>query len=213
MEMESGIGLEYGWAGEMSSSVNETTRIQQALKTLLNLPLAVDGVMGSNTKRAMKLFQTLWSIPESQTKAFLFQMHEWVKRPSNYPAVMSVAPFQFDNANIDIGLPPKIAIAAKKAFQMKGSGNRPMNILLIGHADKVGSESYNLKLGMNRATTVAQHLHTAFECLARNSDEAHWMKKCLKWASAGEFFPLPGSADFSRRVEIIILPVPPNIYP
>ncbi len=79
------------------------------------------------------------------------------EQPSTAPKVerftLPLVLFDFDKAELD---PHYMHDLHQLAMRIKD--NRDMRLTLIGHTDSKGSNLYNMKLGLKRAQTVANHL-------------------------------------------------------
>jgi outer membrane protein OmpA-like peptidoglycan-associated protein len=195
--------------GEFEASNTDTSKVQRTLNKILNLSLVVDGKIGTNTTRAIKVAQQLFD--KRQTGKIADLPEPIISRSkSKLPykiEVKVVDKFEFNKEDININHPPVIASIAKEIIKLFKSKKGNGNIILIGHTDRAGSNNYNRNLGLKRASSVAQHLHTAFECLGKNESEIFQLKKGIKWASAGEWFPIEKNrAARNRRVDVVILP-------
>ena len=117
------------------------------------------------------------------------------------PAPMAMAPetfivyFAFDSTELTAASNTVLdqAMAAKAKMGAE-------SLAVTGHADRAGSEEYNLDLSLRRASMVLEAL------AARGADPAS-----VSLAGRGESEPLAATADgvrepVNRRVEIIVLP-------
>jgi OmpA-OmpF porin, OOP family len=80
-------------------------------------------------------------------------------QPEPQPAQTPVPPrservlFAFDSAKLDAGETAKLARFAVRIKERPDAG-----VVVVGHADRIGSEAYNLALSQRRAKAVAAYL-------------------------------------------------------
>lgn len=189
--------------------------LQRSLNQVLGLRLAVDGVMGAQTRSAVRDFQrrrglAVDGIPGPRTRAAL----EAALAGSVWPAAAAAGQdcqqelvlegFAFDSDLLTAAHGTAIASLARQIL----AGNVGL-VRIVGHTDPVGSASYNLGLGQRRAEAVAQELRSALEHARPGS--AGRVRFAVE--SRGESQPIPGSAVRSRRVHVCVVPARPGRPP
>jgi phosphatidylserine/phosphatidylglycerophosphate/cardiolipin synthase-like enzyme/outer membrane protein OmpA-like peptidoglycan-associated protein len=218
------------WQGEISRSSPEFVRwAQQSLNTLLGLNLAVDGIMGPQTRSAVRSFQqqrglTVDGIVGPQTEAAL---HAALATPGTAATPPRTTPgggpagrpavvldrFPFDSTQVQPFHEPPIEEAARRVVASQTTTRPVRSIVVVGHTDPVGSAAYNLELGRRRAEAVMLRLRAAIDRLRPGLSGG----LRLTTDTRGEAQPIAGDAAASRRAEVFLVeeakPGPPGPGP
>lgn len=114
----------------------------------------------------------------------------------NLPDVL----FEFNRAHLTSNAQSKVADIA--AVLKQRAGNRQISV--EGHADAVGSESYNQALSQNRAEAVAQELSYAGVNETRLATRGYGEKYPVAPNTSSDGSDNPAGRAKNRRVEVVI---------
>lgn len=236
---EFGFEIDQEWEEEVNrGSVDYARWIQQSLNKVLGLRLAVDGVIGAQTRSAIRSFQqrrglTADGIVGSQTEAALIAAGAGA--PPGSSASASACPasipvdcpvpgtvpdkvlnnFGFNNHSLNPLLhPPIIKDIATQVASSQSSSQPIRTILISGHTDPVGDDNFNFGLGRKRAEEVMNALCVAID----NQKPGLSSKLRFELTTCGERQQKP-TPELSRRVEVFLpkktvpTPVPPRPVP
>ena len=219
-------------------SVGYIRWLQAALNRILGLNLVVDGVMGTQTRSAVRTFQQRRGLAADgvvgpRTEAALIAAG--APRPGGgAPATAAACPpqpvnvdcpppgtpptevldnFEFDKTALSPARHiPRIIDVARRIIASQASRQPVRSVLIAGHTDVVGDENYNFGLGWRRATAVMNELCNTLERLKPGASRSIR----FQLTSCGERQP-KAAAEQSRRVEIFFVatpaparPVPPD---
>jgi outer membrane protein OmpA-like peptidoglycan-associated protein len=186
--------------------------VQEALNILLGRALAVDGISGSQTRRAIVDFQgsrglVADGIAGPATAGALREALLSVPSAGEpcaavaQPAEELVA-FAFD----DHRLQPRHLVQSGKLARC-AAASKATSVRIVGHTDPVGDDSYNLTLGLRRAEEVAKAMR---EALDRQSPGAS-ARIHFDVDTRGEAEQIPGPREQNRRVQVFVpLAKPPQ---
>ncbi|HWB92807.1 MAG TPA: OmpA family protein [Puia sp.] len=130
------------------------------------------------------------SIVRPADSAALVQLVRQPAQISARPAQSSVPPAQA-SAKSGQDSVPRVQISARPGQSPGKAGHPADSILVIGHADTTGSNTYNQRLSLRRALAIKNILTLA-------------QVVPVRLEARGESEPLPGDDSLSRRVEIIV---------
>lgn len=106
--------------------------------------------------------------------------------------------FAFDKATLEPAHQQIVRLVADTIAKcVLPRATAPLSVWITGHADQVGTDGYNVRLGERRARSVEVALKTALDALQPGSSA----RVRFVVTSRGESQPL-GGASFSRRVDI-----------
>ena len=212
------------WESEVNrSSSNYIRWVQQGLNRILGLQLAVDGIAGDKTRKAIISFQTKRGLVADgvvgpKTEAALVAAGAGAA-PGSAGAPVSPGGCPPTPAFVDCPVPgtptevldnfghnvatlnrplhtPRINRVASQ-IRVSQSSPRPIrSVLIAGHTDPTGSDDFNFDLARRRAEAVAQEL-----CIALGPTLARRIKFNL--TSCGER-QLKATPELSRRVELFL---------
>ncbi len=206
------------WQGETPHKSHDRVRwIQRSLNRILRVRLKVDGIMGPQTKSAIRAFQKMRRLKVDgivgpvTTRALITcgatPPGPGALRPEHItPAAARLTGFDFDKVTLKAA---HRAVIAKLVAEIESSwhGRRPViKVKIVGHADPEGGAQYNQALALRRALAVRAELH---KTLSRRGHDLVAKVK-LQTVTKGEDEPLvrtssrKGNAR-NRRVEIFLL--------
>ena len=221
-EAEQFGGAEFGeleqWEGENTQNSQQRVRwIQESLNKILGLRLKVDGIMGPQTKSAIRGFQQKNGLAADgvvgqkteaalRTALGLTRVTDDCKPPYCGPcrkADVVFAPFKYNTDQPENGWSYATwidMIARRISDSQNWKGRSICEVSLWGHADTVGNKQYNKKLGQARADAVMHDLYS--ELRKKNV----W-NVLINPHSCGEDKPIKDSTgnidnEASRRVEV-----------
>jgi OmpA-OmpF porin, OOP family len=114
--------------------------------------------------------------------------------------------FHFNRRNSDDLLPSGRAELDALAVRLEQAYSRVDSIQLIGHTDRLGSDSYNETLGQDRANTVAAYL-TSKGITAPISTESRAAREPMVSCGQPRSVALTACLQPNRRVEVLIMGV------
>lgn len=178
--------------------------LQRSLNQILGLRLAEDGMMGPQTRSAVRRFQqsrglTVDGVVGPRTEAALQATLRRGKSSNGGRGARCevLFGFGFDSDRLKPQHRRQIAALARRI-----AADRAVHIRVIGHTDPVGNDAYNLDLGRRRAVQAASALRHSLDQLRTGLGR----RLNLTVHSRGEREPIPGDAARSRRVEICYAP-------
>jgi outer membrane protein OmpA-like peptidoglycan-associated protein len=206
--------------------------IQRALNSVMGLRLAVDGVIGAQTRSAIRSFQqrsglVADGIVGKKTEAALLA--------AGAPAPTGVTPapllpsggggtsgacvgikgkeildsFRQDSADPKSDHDSRINQIALCIRDMQSAPNPIRRVDIVGHTSVEGAATYNEQLGQRRADSVRLRLFNALKRILPGLES----RVELRASSRGEREPRGGTAEADRRVEIhlpfVVPPIPP----
>jgi phosphatidylserine/phosphatidylglycerophosphate/cardiolipin synthase-like enzyme len=199
--------------------------VQNSLNRILGLQLSVDGIPGPATRSAIRTFQQrqgLWAdaVVDPKTRAALVAavaplpdsgQSQVAATASGLPQATNVdcpapsaAPvavldnFVFDKSNLVRGRhTSQLDALARAAISSQRTPQPVESILIAGHTDPVGSDSYNFQLGWGRAREVRAELARTLERMSPGVTS----RIKFEIASCGERQP-KATPESSRRAEI-----------
>jgi hypothetical protein len=111
--------------------------------------------------------------------------------------------FEFDRAGLRSKHVLQLQQLAARIAQSHQQGNQPIiQIVVVGHTDKQGSDAYNWGLGFRRAITAADYLRRILEQRYNRQLKA---PLSMRAETEGEFAPVSRDNAKNRRVEIHLL--------
>ena len=108
--------------------------------------------------------------------------------------------FEFDKDTLQPFHQTQIARMAQCIVSREKSTLSVRSIRLVGHTDPVGTDEYNLQLGLRRTKNVERHLRQAIESLQAGLTNVIRFET----TSLGESKPTGKGADRDRRVEVFL---------
>lgn len=205
----------------LESEVNRNTPnyirwVQDSLNKILGLQLKVDGIMGSQTRSAIRNFQQKQRLVvdgvvgpatiRTLIKAGAAAPSSNIVDPEVIkPADARLDRFDFDKSDLKPHHISEIDKIATKIVNSWRSGPSIMTVRVIGHTDPEGKPDYNVKLGLRRALAVRKALGQALEKKQRNLS----YKVLILADSRGEYELIdvsntPEGKARNRRVEIYL---------
>jgi len=215
------------WQGEATRTGPGYVRwVQQALNQVLGLRLAVDGIMGTQTRSAIRAFQQRHGLAADgvvgpRTEAALLSAGAaplpgaLVAAPASAfvmpPIGIRVRPFvvldrfEFDRPSLPTIHRPIVKRIAHLVIASQTSAQPIRSIRLVGHTDPTGTPAYNLGLGERRANEARASLIKAIDDLSLGLSASI----SIVPQSLGEKRPVadnttPVGRARNRRVEVFI---------
>ena len=196
--------------------------VQQTLNQALGLGLAVDGIMGPQTRSAIRTFQQRNGLAVDGIVGPATEQVLRLLAGGSSPATASTCPpaqvpvdcplpgtpfatldnFVFDRSGLNPVLhPPIIERIASTIVLRDGGSSQVHTILIAGHTDVVGNVDYNFRLGRQRAEAVLNEL-----CRVLNGKRPGITGRLtFQLTTCGERQP-KSTAEASRRVEVFLQP-------
>lgn len=216
------------WESEVNRNGSEYVRwVQQALNRILGLQLTVDGLAGVKTRSAIRSFQTQQGLVADgivgpKTEAALLAAGAPPPGSALSPAaapdlgqpqvtnvgcpVPAAAPdtvldnFGFDKSSlVPARHASQLAALARTVIVSQQTQQPVESILIAGHTDPVGSDSYNLQLSSSRAREVSVELSRTLERMSPGITS----RIRFEIAPCGERQPT-ATPESSRRVVIFL---------
>jgi peptidoglycan hydrolase-like protein with peptidoglycan-binding domain len=209
------FGEERELASEVAAGTPDVRWVQAALALLLGPRLAVDGIMGPQTRSAVRDFQAMRGLVADGVAGPLTAAalrEALLSLPSGgapcadvgRPAEELVG-FAFDDARLQPAHLVQIGKLARCA-----AATHPALVRIVGHTDPVGDDSYNLTLGLHRAEEVTRALKEALDRFRPGATAATHIEVDTR----GEAEQIPGSPELNRRVQVFVpLAAPPRPQP
>jgi outer membrane protein OmpA-like peptidoglycan-associated protein len=192
--------------------------LQQALNQALGLRLTTDGIMGPQTRSAIRAFQRRRGLSvdgvvgaaieralvdagvQAPTGAAVVTRPDVIK-----PAAARLDGFDFDRSELE---PAHKSVLDGLAGRIAGTwvaGQPIVTVRVVGHTDPEGSAQHNLGLGLRRALAVRKELMRALERKQRNLSA----KVLILASSKGEservdMSGAPEGQARNRRVEVFL---------
>ena len=169
-----GAELATDWLGEVSRNSPDYVRwVQQSLNQILGLRLAVDGVLGPATRSTIRRFQqrqglTADGVVGPRTETALRAALAPGGGPPSPPAAggcRTLDRFAFDSDGLTPAHQAALGEIARAIVASQASNQPVRTVRVIGHADPVGSDAYNLGLSQRRAAQVSRQLRAELERL------------------------------------------------
>ena len=212
------------WEDEAAWNSPQKVRwIQESLNKILGLRLKVDGIMGPQTKSAIRRFQqknglivdgVVGSATEralakaNPPKGSSFQIDTIIKADARLEG------FDFDKSNLKPTHIKQIEKLADKIVASWRMGKPFFTVKVVGHTDPEGSAQHNQGLGLRRALAVRTKLQNTLKAKQRDL----YYKVLVLASSKGEYEPIdktntPQGQARNRRVEVflstkMLLPLP-----
>jgi outer membrane protein OmpA-like peptidoglycan-associated protein len=225
------------WQEEVNRHSQDYLRwVQSALNKVMGLRLTVDGLMGIQTRSAIRSFQqrqglTADGILGPQTEAALIAAGGGSPPGSgSAPSASAACPprptfvdcpppgtpfevldnFAFDGFQLNRPLhTPRIIKIAQQIIASQKSAQPIRSLLIAGHTDPVGNDDYNFRLSRQRAETAMRELCTTLERMSPGLAG----RIRFQVTSCGERQPKT-KPELSRRVEVFlpkqVTPPPPR---
>lgn len=194
------------WEGEVNRTNRDYIRwVQASLNKVLGIRLAVDGVMGAQTRSAIRSFQKRQRLkvdgivgPRTD-EALRTALTDGLQRPGGLPPEPACTTLDHFPKGTDTILPahqPKLIALARRIL-----AEHIRNVDITGFASSEGSDTENLALRQRRAERVARELRTTLERVRRGSSRA----VTLITTSRGEREQIAGGdLQLNRRVTICL---------
>ena len=150
------------WAGEVSRRSSTYVRwVQSSLNQILGLRLAVDGLLGAQTRSAVRDFQGRQGLAvtgdvDAQTEQRLVTALR--ASCASLRPCLTLDGFDFDKDRVLPAHQPTIIDLARCVIASQRTTEPIRLIRAVGHTDVEGSPAYNRNLGSNRARQVERHL-------------------------------------------------------
>lgn len=205
------------WQGESTQESLQRIRwIQESLNRILGLKLKADGIMGPQTRSAIRNFQQkqkllVDGIAGPATIRALMRSGATTP-PSGIiapdviePAAARLWDFDFDKSNLKPTHLADIDKIADKIVASWSKGKPFFTVKVIGHTDPEGSPQYNQNLGLRRALAV----RTALQKSLKKMQSDLYYKVLVLASSRGESERIditntPRGQARNRRVEIFL---------
>ena len=193
--------------------------VQRTLNSAMGLRLAVDGILGPETRSAVRSFQQRNGLavdgivgpateqrlrqvsggsPQSAQSATCPPKPVFVDCPPPGQPVEVLDEFAFNGSALNRPRHiPRLNSVASQVVASQGTGQPCRTILIAGHTDIVGNDDDNFRLGWQRAETVMKELCTILNGLSPGITGSI----TFQLTSCGERQPKATDAA-SRRVEI-----------
>jgi outer membrane protein OmpA-like peptidoglycan-associated protein len=219
---ESGFGaFEASVAWEQETGRNSPAYVrwvQSGLNRILGATLAVDGVIGPQTRSAIRTFQqrqnlSVDGIVGPQTERALVSAgagppptQDVVLPPDVIqPAAVRLDRFAFDRADLEPFHRQAIDQLAQRIADSWQSATPIRTVRVVGHTDPEGPPTYNLGLGQRRALAVRRELANALDRKQRNLSS----RVLILASSKGETELIdrsgtPEAGARNRRVEVFL---------
>lgn len=209
------------WQDEVVSMNTDRIRwIQGTLNKILGLSLKVDGVMGAQTRSAIRSFQQkqgliVDGIVGQKTEQALIALSGTSSQSQQSSVIMPteeitqadarLSGFDFNSSALKPPHQIEINKIADKIVASWKSGKPFFTVKVIGHTDPEGSANYNQGLGQRRALAV----RTALQQALKNKQRDLYYKVLVLAASKGESERIdlantPNGQAKNRRVEIFL---------
>ncbi len=196
---------------ELEADVNRDSRdygkwIQRSLNKILGLRLAEDGIMGAQTRSAIRTFQqrrglTVDGVVGAKTDAAIKQALVGSAHATPYPVNANcevLDRFNFDKDELQPFHQPQLAKVAIRVVASQRTSQPIRKIQITGHTDVAGEDRYNLGLGQRRANQARTGLIVAIERMKPGASRS----VVIATASKGELNPISKDNPRNRRVEI-----------
>lgn len=185
--------------------------VQSSLNKILRLNLKVDGVMGPQTRSAIRSFQQKHRLAVDGIVGPSTESALKAAGALPIPVGISKAPsetldgFEFDRSTLLPQHMAKIDRVAGRIAETWKKGLPIRTVKVVGHTDPEGKPDYNVGLGMRRSLAVRKELQRAMERKQKNLSS----KVLVLSASRGEKDLLDRSGTRegqarNRRVEIFL---------
>ena len=210
---------EWEWEGEVNRNSRDYIRwVQASLNKILGTRLTVDGVMGAQTRSAIRSFQKrqrlkVDGIVGPQTERAL--VAAGAGSPGGATAFSSTPTlirkdcevldqFEFKKTSLRPFHTPEIISIARRILASQRGAKPIRSIRVVGHTDSEGSDAVNLDFGRRRAQQVASALSATLRRMRR---DLAGRITILPPESRGEAQPVannvtPRARASNRRVEI-----------
>lgn len=213
------------WQGEVTRGSPEYIAwVQHALNQIMGLRLAVDGVLGTATRSAIRSFQqqnglTADGVVGPQTEQKIIQALKRLLTSGSQAVCAGIKQpevlerFDFDSDKVKPHQQPQMSQIARCVVASQSAPQPIRSLRLVGHTDPVGSDAYNLDLARRLAEQVRRSLQDNID---RLSPGLSGSISCTV-ETRGEAQSIPGDAAKSSRVEIFVpskvTPPPPKGCP
>jgi N-acetyl-anhydromuramyl-L-alanine amidase AmpD len=170
------------WQGEVNRSSKDYIRwVQESLNRILGLRLTVDGIMGPQTRSAIRSFQQKQGLTVDgnvgpNTEAALIKATGGgmpgpvIMMPTDTikPAAARLWKFDKNSAKLKESHMPDIEKVADRVVASWKAGQPIFTIYVKGHTSSEGPAQYNISLGNQRALAVRKALQKALERKQKN---------------------------------------------
>jgi outer membrane protein OmpA-like peptidoglycan-associated protein len=207
----------FEFESELDSEVNRNSRdyiqwVQQSLNQIMGLRLTVDGIIGAQTRSAIRSFQQRQGlvadgIVGEKTEAAIKAALGGPTPGGGAAACVGIRQpaevldgFAFNREQMPSTHQPTIVRIANCILASHNTAQPIRSVLIAGHTDPVGGEIYNLDLAYRRAEDVERRLRAALENIKRGSASL----VTLEVDACGEAQPISGDNARNRRVEIFV---------
>lgn len=199
-------GLDPDLQAEFESFDQDFIRwVQRSLNQILGTNVNVDGLLGPETRSAVRTFQQhsgvqVDGIPGPQTTAALRSSLVAPCANVRQPCE-TLDNFEFDVMRVLPAHQLKILHIARCVIASQGTARPIRSLRVVGHTDSEGSTTYNNKLGFGRATEVVRQLVLTLNRLKPGSAATITMAP----ETRGESDPVSPNPAKNRRV-VVCLP-------
>jgi outer membrane protein OmpA-like peptidoglycan-associated protein len=206
---------------ESETGTNRNTReyikwVQASLNQVLGLYLAVDGVMGANTRSAIRSFQKQNGLSADGVVGANTEKAIGAAVAKGSPALSVssmqcdiIDEFDFDSFILKLSHEPMLVKAAKAIIASLKTATPVRKVELVGHTDKSGREKYNEGLGQQRADNTKKYFIELIEWLQPGASSGIVFNATSKGEKEAKF-SIPAK---NRRVEICYPKVPVSPTP
>jgi outer membrane protein OmpA-like peptidoglycan-associated protein len=207
------------WENEVNRGTQTYIRwVQQSLNKIMGLRLAEDGVVGPQTRSAIRSFQQRSGLvvdgilgPKTEAAMQTALGTTPTKLVTTNTNCTVLDNFEFDRDQVRPFHQPIIINLARQIIASQASASPIRTVQIIGHTDPVGTDPYNLALGQRRAEQVSRHLRDTMERIKPTSTR----QLTIGVESRGQKVKVSPDPAKNRRVEICFpaTPVPPVPLP
>ena len=203
---------EFSNADNGLSTKVEAMQLQRMLNQLFNMHLVADGKLGSKnakseTRFAIHIFQHFAGLPltgiadQATVKKLKLLLRKQLPKRQR---VFVFDKYPSEEFRIQKHHLPKLC-RLKNYISRLQKANKIDTVFAVGHTDKTGRDSFNQKLGADRAVDLSRHLRTAWHCDPSKSRSA-FDRLYFQRGSLGERHPIPNVPSAkNRRTEFILL--------
>jgi len=189
--------------------------VQAALNQILGLRLAVDGLLGAQTRSAVRDFQGRQGLAvtgdvDAQTEQRLVTALR--ASCASLRPCLTLDGFDFDKDRVLPAHQPTIIDLARCVIASQRTAEPIRLIRAVGHTDVEGSPAYNRNLGSNRARQVERHLTETLNRILPGSADG----VTILAHTRGEMQPVSSDPARNRRVQLFtpvkVTTPPPACY-
>ena len=200
-------------APAQGSGATHVRWVQTSLNQLLGTRLPIDGIVGAQTRAAVRGFQQKQGLQAdgvvgpATDAAIKAALSKTTPSPAatgdpcqglTVPEVLDN--FEFDRDDLRPQHLPVIRRIAQCIVATQRRAQPVRQVRIVGHTDPVGTDDYNRQLGQRRGEQVKLGLQKSIDALRPGLSGSI----AITVETAGESRPVPGNAAASRRVEVFV---------